>query len=116
MLPLWYHKPMITIIQTTSDKRAELEKFATELVEQHLAACAQIEGPIGSTNVWEGKVQSTEEFKLTLKTTSKKVEPVATYLKQHHSYDLPEIIWHEVHTSDEYQNWVEQEVAGDTPR
>src|SRR5215216_2035748 len=102
---------MITIMQTTSDTREELDELGQALVEQHLIACSQVEGPISSTNVWDGEVQSTEEYRITLKTTAACVADVETHIKEHHSYDLPEIISYEVTASTEYQKWVESETS-----
>lgn len=102
---------MITLIQTTSDNRAELDQLAEDLVEQRLVACGQVEGPITSTYVWEEEVKTTEEFKLTLKTTANHAAAVETYIKENHSYELPEIIIQEVASSHEYQSWVEVETS-----
>lgn len=102
---------MITLIQTTSDNRAELDELAENLVLARLVACGQVEGPITSHYVWEEEVKSSEEFKLTLKTTPERVTPVETYIKENHSYDLPEIVSFEVRASREYQQWVEGETT-----
>lgn len=102
---------MITIIQSTSDNRAELDQLAEDLVEQRLVACGQVEGPITSHYVWEEVVKNSEEFKLTLKTTSGHAAAVEAHIKENHSYDLPEIIYFEVAASSEYQKWVEEETS-----
>jgi periplasmic divalent cation tolerance protein len=100
---------MITIVQTTSDTRAELDTLAENLVLARLAACGQVEGPITSHYVWEEEVKNSEEFKLTLKTTAGHLASVEAYIKENHSYDLPEIISFEVSASPEYENWVKDE-------
>ena len=102
---------MITLIQTTSDSRAELDTLAENLVLARLVACGQVEGPITSAYTWEEEVKNSEEFKLTLKTAAEHVAAVETYIKENHSYDLPEIISFEVTTSSEYQSWVEEETS-----
>lgn len=102
---------MITIVQTTSDNRAELDELAENLVLARLVACGQVEGPITSHYVWREEVKSNEEFKLTLKTTPAHVASVEAYIKQNHSYDLPEVIYFDVAASPEYQKWVEEETS-----
>lgn len=102
---------MITLIQTTSDSRAELDTLAENLVLARLVACGQVEGPITSHYVWEEEVKNSEEFKLTLKTTSEHVAAIETYIKENHSYDLPEIISFEATASLEYENWVKEETT-----
>lgn len=102
---------MITLIQTTSDSRAELDELAENLVLARLVACGQVEGPVASHYVWEEEVKNSEEFKVTLKTTSEHAAAVETYIKENHSYDLPEIISFEVIASVEYENWVKEETS-----
>lgn len=102
---------MITLITTTSDNRSELDKLSYSLVKQRLAACGQVEGPITSTYTWESKITTSEEFKLTVKTTRKKATEVETYIREHHSYDLPEVMIFEIGASSEYEAWVEQETT-----
>lgn len=103
---------MITIIQTTSDTRAELDELAQNLVLARRVACVQVEGSITSHYVWEEEVKNSEEFKLTLKTTPEHVAAIEVHIKENHSYDLPEIITFEVSASAEYQKWVEDETSG----
>lgn len=102
---------MIRVITTTSDTRAELDELAHNLVLQRLVACAQVEGPISSNYIWEEEVKTTEEFRLTLKTSVTHAEAVEAYIKENHSYELPEILVQEVAASNEYQRWVEVETS-----
>jgi periplasmic divalent cation tolerance protein len=102
---------VITLIQTTSDNSAELDELAQNLVLARLVACGQVEGPITSHYVWEEEVKNSEEYKLTLKTTDERAASVETYIKENHSYDLPEIISFEVTASQEYEDWVKTETT-----
>ena len=101
---------MITVIQTTSDKKQELEKMLDYLVENNKVACGHVELAISSVYVWENKMQHSDEFTVKFKTTSERVDEVIVYIKDHHSYELPEITWWEVNASDEYEKWVEEQV------
>ncbi len=71
-----------------------------------LPACAQIEGPITSTYVWDEEVKDSEEYRLTLKTTNEKAQAAEDYIADVHSYDTPEIIQFEVKTTSAYEEWV----------
>ena len=102
---------MITLIQTTSDTRAELDELAEGLVHLRLAACGQVEGPFTSAYIWEHEMKTGEEYRLTLKTTSGHVAAVETYIKENHSYDLPEVISFEATASHEYEIWVKEETT-----
>ena len=52
---------------TTTEKREEAEKIARVLVEERLAGCVQIIGPITSTYWWEESINTTEEWLLLIK-------------------------------------------------
>ncbi len=102
---------MITVIQTTSDARQELELMLDHLVEANKAACGHVEEAISSVYVWENEVKHSDEYTLKLKTTAQRRGEVVDYIKSKHSYDLPEISWWEVNTTPEYEKWVEQETT-----
>jgi len=49
-------------------------------------------GPITSVYRWEGAVQTDQEWRIEIKTASARVADLTDYIKEHHSYDVPEII------------------------
>ena len=61
---------MHSVIQvvTTTDKKADAERIARELVEGRLAACVQVIGPVLSTYRWKGRVETAEEWQCWAKT------------------------------------------------
>jgi len=80
-------------------------------VEERLAACAQVSGPITSTYRWHGEVESAQEWLCVLKTTSVLLDPLCGALKLAHSYETPEIIATAIDAGDpDYLAWV----AGET--
>lgn len=103
---------MDTIIQvvTTCNDKERLEKIGMYLVENRLAACAQISGPITSAYWWNGKIEEATEWVCTLKSTAGLYEKVETAIRELHPYDLPEIIainLEEMLTA--YADWVRKE-------
>ena len=52
---------------TTVADRADADRLAAGAVERGLAACVQIDGPVTSHYRWEGKLERSEEFRLTFK-------------------------------------------------
>ncbi len=56
-------------IQVACGSRSEAESIGSRLVEKGLVACAQISAPITSVYRWEGRIQSSEEWMCTMKTT-----------------------------------------------
>jgi periplasmic divalent cation tolerance protein len=79
-------------VYTTTDSEEQASSIARSLVEQRLAACAQISGPIQSVYRWEGKVDSSREWVCAIKTTRDTYDAVEAAIRGMHSYDEPEII------------------------
>lgn len=102
-------------VTTTTDSRLEAATLAKSAVQERLAACAQLVGPIASTYWWEGEIESAEEWMVVFKTTADSFEELATLITEVHSYDTPEIIATPVVAgSGDYLQWVsDQTVSGD---
>jgi periplasmic divalent cation tolerance protein len=97
-------------VTTTIDSRQEAATLARSAVEERLAACAQLVGPIASTYWWEGEIESAEEWMVLFKTTLDRFEELATLIAEQHSYDTPEIIATPVVAgSAEYLGWVTEQ-------
>jgi periplasmic divalent cation tolerance protein len=79
-------------VTTTIDSREAAEQLAAVLVEERLAACAQISGPIASTYRWQGRVERATEWYCHLKTTSARLPDLESRLRSLHPYKVPEII------------------------
>ncbi|MDE3059795.1 MAG: divalent-cation tolerance protein CutA, partial [Pseudomonadota bacterium] len=65
---------------------------AQRLVEERLAACANIHEPVTSVYRWEGAVQQEQEIVLTAKTIEALIERAIAMVKSLHSHQLPCII------------------------
>jgi periplasmic divalent cation tolerance protein len=76
---------------TTADK-AEAKKIAAILVEERLAACANVMDNMESIYRWQGKIEQGREAVLILKTTAALVPELIERIKALHSYDCPCII------------------------
>jgi len=79
------------LITTTTSSKEEAEKLAAMLIDQKLAACVNIIGPVQSLYTWQGKVVNDQEYKLFIKSLDEKWEPLKKALKENHSYQVPEI-------------------------
>jgi periplasmic divalent cation tolerance protein len=99
-------------IFTTTETKEEAQKIARHLVEQKLAACVQIAGPIESTYRWKGKVETSTEWLCLIKTRESLFGWVDAAIKKLHSYETPEIIAVPlVNGSVEYLKWLDDESA-----
>src|SRR5258708_36473974 len=81
----------VVLILTTVpyDERAEL--FARTLVEERVAACVNLHGPVTSVYRWKG-IESARELQLVIKTTRDRVPAVETLRREGHTYELPEFL------------------------
>jgi len=77
-------------VVTTVATRAEAQAMAQALVQQRLAACAQI-SPIESVYRWQGQVQHESECRVVFKTTRERYDQVERAIRALHGYELPAI-------------------------
>lgn len=97
-------------ISTTTETREEAQRIARYLVDQKLAACVQITGPIESTYRWKGKVETAAEWLCLIKTHESLFKKVEAAIKKLHPYETPEIIAVPiVRGSKEYLKWIDDE-------
>jgi periplasmic divalent cation tolerance protein len=95
------------IVFTTAGSEDEARKIAHHLVEHRLAACVNIVPRIQSIYRWQGKVESSEEWLLLIKTSAEKFSLVRDAIRELHSYDLPECIAVDINDgSTEYLEWL----------
>jgi periplasmic divalent cation tolerance protein len=111
-------RPQVFEISTTVATQAAAEAMAAALLEQRLAACVQINGPILSLYHWRGNIERSQEYGLKIKTSQDRLEQAVAYLHEHHPYDLPEILTRTSMASAEYAHWVQENTqpkpCGDT--
>jgi periplasmic divalent cation tolerance protein len=103
--------PAIQVV-TTAPTRELAEQIAGRLVEERLAACVQIDGPIHSTYRWRGGIERDEEWRLTAKTLVTRYDQVEMTIRQLHPYEVPEILAVPVLCGEEsYLHWLEAELS-----
>jgi periplasmic divalent cation tolerance protein len=85
------NQPIIVFITAPSKETGK--QIATTLVQQKLAACVNILGPISSIYSWEGKICDDEEVLLIAKSRSGLFEShLIPAIRAIHPYQIPEII------------------------
>ncbi|MEO6005411.1 MAG: divalent-cation tolerance protein CutA [Opitutus sp.] len=94
------------IAWTTVANREEADALASHIVAKGLAVCVQVDGPITSHFVWEGKAERSEEFRLTLKFLGHQLSALEGYVLSHHPYSVPEwVVAEAVHVGEKYLSW-----------
>ena len=102
------------IVLSTAGSPEEARKIANHLVENQLAACVNIVPNIQSIYRWQGKVESSQEWLLLIKTTAEKTDDVRDAIRELHSYDLPECIAIAIEDgSAGYLQWIGESVAAE---
>jgi periplasmic divalent cation tolerance protein len=100
------------VVSTTLASEREASRLAELLVAARLAACAQVTGPVASTYRWQGAVESSVEWCLSLKTTRERYPALEAAVKEQHPYELPEIVAVSLEAgSEEYLAWITAELA-----
>jgi periplasmic divalent cation tolerance protein len=79
-------------VLTTAGSEEEAERICDALVEDRLAACVQVAGPVSSIYRWQGKVEREREWQCLAKTEARLYEEVEAAIRRVHSYDEPEIL------------------------
>ncbi len=102
----------IILVYITTPNVAEAKKIASALVQEKLAACANILPQISSVFYWNGGLQETDESLLLLKTSQNKFTALQQRVKELHSYELPCIVALPITAGlPNFLAWVKQEVS-----
>jgi periplasmic divalent cation tolerance protein len=97
---------IVTVYATFADA-AEAERIAHQLVEERLAACANILGPCRSIYRWQGAIEEGDEVAALFKTRAEFAPQLIERLGQLHSYDVPAaVVWPIGESGEAYRAWV----------
>ena len=115
------------IVSTTFENKKDARELAKKVIQNKLGACAQITelesyyvqmpNSFGSSqnskmkkefsDNWKGKVTTSNEYRVSIKTLSKNYKKIEDFIKKNHTYDLPEIVATKIKKgSKDYLNWI----------
>ena len=77
------------ILISTFSTLEEAKEISHTVVQEKLAACANILGEVSSVYTWNGEITEEKEIALLLKTSKKLVMKLTERVKALHSYDCP---------------------------
>lgn len=80
------------VVLTTVGTEEEANAIARELVCRRHAACVNVVSGVKSTYRWQEKVCRDSEYLLVVKTLAEEYGAVEKTIREHHSYELPEIL------------------------
>ena len=80
------------VVLITAPDEDEAAGIAKALVKSKLAACVNIIKDVRSIYSWRGNLKDDSEVLMIVKTQMKLLDALSVKTKEHHSYDVPEII------------------------
>ncbi|MFH2092536.1 MAG: divalent-cation tolerance protein CutA [Pseudomonadota bacterium] len=96
------------IVFTACPTDQEARVLASALIAQKLAACVQL-SKIESFYTWKGDVCIDPEIRLTIKTKAELYPCLEAFIKEHHTYEVPQIIMVPIKDgSKTYLDWIEE--------
>ena len=82
----------VCFVYITAESRDQAIAIGRTLVDERLAACANVSGPITSIFRWDEAVQEGEEHVLIAKTRDSLVDRLTARVEALHSYDCPCVV------------------------
>lgn len=79
----------VQLIYTTWPDAGTAEAAARALVEERLAACANILGPMRAVYRWQGAVETADEVPMLLKTSAARAGALTARVLALHPYEVP---------------------------
>lgn len=100
-----------SIVYVTTPDTDAAKQIACLLVEKNLAACVNIIPQVLSIYKWEGKMNEDNESLLMIKTTTDKVNELTKFVRENHSYTVPEVISVKIENGNPaYLSWINKAV------
>lgn len=101
-------------VYVTVATRDEALNIGRTVVEERLAACANVIDGMASVYWWQGKVETTTEAVLILKSRAPLIERLTARVKALHSYSVPCVAALPIEAGNpDYLRWIETETGGD---
>ena len=97
---------IVTVYATFADAD-EARRISRQLVEERLAACANILGGCRAIYRWQGQIEEADEVAALFKTTSGQADRLIRRFTELHSYDTPAaVVWPIAEVRESYRKWV----------
>lgn len=97
----------IVSLYATFASPEEAARIGRAMVEQRLAACVNILGPVRSIYRWHGEVEEADEVAAIFKTTGARTDALIAAIADAHSHEVPCIVaWPVERALPSYGQWV----------
>ncbi len=102
----------IVTVYATFGSHEDAVRVARALVEEGIAACANILAPCRSIYRWQGKVEEAEEVPALFKVAAAGANTAIARIGDLHSYDVPAaVVWPITASLPAYEAWVIDETS-----
>ena len=106
-------KSNFIIIYVTAKDSKQAKNIAQKIIQEKRAACVNIVPNVQSVYRWNGKVETSKEVLMIIKSQKSNFSKIADLVTQNHSYELPEIIAVPiVDGSKKYLKWIKESLEG----
>lgn len=103
---------MYVVVEVTTSGEEESKRIGRKVVEERLAACANVIPQVSSFYWWKGVLEEGGESILLLKTKKSNVERLIKRIRELHSYENPAIIALPIEKGSKlYLEWIKEETA-----
>ena len=103
--------PAILVLTTMPNDESKTAELARTLIDERLAACVNVHGPMVSTYRWKGQVERDAERQVVIKTTRDRLEALSKRIHELHPYELPEFVVIDIDGgSERYLSWISEEI------
>ena len=96
----------VLVIITTESSKTNASRLAKLLVQNKLAACVSIK-EIFSVYPWDGDIEETKEFEITIKSKPEFKNNLIDFLHEFSTYDVPQIIYKKYNSEMKYYEWLD---------
>ena len=101
-------KEILMVVTTESDEN-KAKNIAKALVQNKLAACVSIK-KIFSIFKWQGLIEETQEFEITIKSKPELKEKIIEFLKKISSYEITQILYKKFNSESNYHEWLNKTI------
>jgi periplasmic divalent cation tolerance protein len=102
----------VSFCYVTAPSRVEALRIGRTIVEERLAACANVLDGMTSVYWWQGALEQAGEAVLILKTRTELVERLTARIRELHSYDCPCVVALPIEAGNPaYLDWIARETG-----
>jgi periplasmic divalent cation tolerance protein len=102
----------VALVYTLFGSAEAADCVARQLIEERLAACANMLGQATSIYEWNGVMETSAEVPVLFKTTPSRRDALMARIAELHDYDVPAILALPVEMADlSYAKWVAEQIA-----